>query len=70
MFAPSWFYLQKIIEGCTDNKTYYCDIYVNNILKSGFQLTVNGLRLNHEEMDKGAVLRDTYCGDFSLVRRR
>jgi len=47
-----------------------CEIHFNNILRSGFHRIENALRLNHEELAKGAVIQDPYCGDFSLGRRR
>jgi len=47
-----------------------CEIHFDNTLKSGFHHTENALRLNHEELAKGADIQDPYCGDFSLGRRR
>jgi len=45
-------------------------LHLNNILKPGFHHTEKALRLNHEELAKGAVTQDPYCGDFALGRRR
>jgi hypothetical protein len=47
-----------------------CEIDLNNILTSGLLPTENNMLLNHQEMAKGAVIQDSYRGDFSLGRRR